>query len=287
MMRLGPLGALRDIPSYPEVSVSVERPGNTLTSLGGKRYAQRAPQGKRSWSLSMRYMTPADLAYLTALATGAIPGPLYLYTDAAAQTNLLPADIAAPGLMGASGLSLPNGSRPPRGRIAAYIGTTTLDAANVTLGVSCDPSVDGQWSAPIPVRPTAAGYRISCWSTAAAESLLVSALDRFGGRTTAGSVTTASAGMSIDGLAGFRGETALTMGGGSTVAFSFALPSNADPAFRVGALRLTEGTAAQDGAWLPGHGVPEVVIDDPEQTLQLVTATRVASNYSITLREVG
>src|SRR5690554_3490365 len=99
-MRLGPVGGLREIPSFPEVSIDIERGGSSFTSVGGKRYEQRSPRASRSWDLSLRLMPPTDLAYLTALADGSIPGPVYLYTDAAAQSNLLPVDIAAPGAMG-------------------------------------------------------------------------------------------------------------------------------------------------------------------------------------------
>src|SRR5690606_41134812 len=121
VMRLGPVGGLREIPSFPEVSIPSERGGSSFTSLGGTRYEQRSMRASRSWDLSLRLMSPTDLAYLTALATGAIPGPHYLYTDSAAQTNLLPADVAAPGLMGVSGLKLPGGDDPARGRVSALV----------------------------------------------------------------------------------------------------------------------------------------------------------------------
>ena len=56
---------------------------------------------------------------------------------------------------------------------------------------------------------------------------------------------------------------------------------------RRGETILATAGAALPDAWLPGQGVPQVVVDDPSETLQLVTAGRIAADYSITLREVG
>lgn len=41
-----------------------------------------------------------------------------------------------------------------------------------------------------------------------------------------------------------------------------------------------------DLTWLPGRGVPQVVIDDPQEVLQMVTAGEVRSDYTVTIREV-
>src|SRR5690606_41062946 len=104
MMRIGPLGGLREIVTFPEVPVAPDRPGSEWRTMSGRRIVQRAPRALRSWSLEFERVPPADLAYLVALASGAVPGPHYLYTEVAARANLLPADIAAPGATGVSGL---------------------------------------------------------------------------------------------------------------------------------------------------------------------------------------
>lgn len=39
--------------------------------------------------------------------------------------------------------------------------------------------------------------------------------------------------------------------------------------------------------WAPGRGVPQVVVDDPTETLQLVTDREILADYTVTIREVG
>lgn len=274
MMRIGPLGGLREVVSFPEVPVEPDRPSSEWRTMSGRRIVQRAPRALRSWSLEFERVPPADVAYLAALASGALPGPLYLYTDAAAQTNLLPADVASPGQMGVSGLLLPDGSHPPRGRVQVLMG----GALASLVGVSSDPSSPGAWSStlPLPLGP----YRLSGWATSAGSVIGWRTVNASGGQVATGTVTAAASSGS------FRGESTVTLSG-AAVGLQLRLVANIAPSRRVGGLRLTAGSTAQSLDWLPGQGVPEVVVDDPSEVLQLVTASRVAADYSITLREVG
>lgn len=273
-MRIGPLGGLREVVSFPEVPVEIERAGSPWTTLGGRRVAQRAPRPLRSWSMDYRLIDPADVAYLTALASGAIPGPLYLYTDAAAQTNLLPADVASPGQMGVSGLLTPEGSHPPRGRVQVLMGGVLASL----VGVSADQTLAGVWSSTLPL--PLGSYRLSGWATSAGSVVQWRTVDASGAQVATSTVTASSSSGS------FRGESTVTLSG-AAVGLQLRLVAHADPARRVGGFRLTAGSTAQSLDWLPGQGVPEVVVDDLSETLQLVTAGRVAADYSVTIREVG
>ena len=273
MMRLGPLGGLREIVTFPEVPVAAERASSSWTTLGGRVVTQRAPRRTRSWSLDFERIPPADIAYLSALASGALPGPTYLYTEVAAQTNLLPADVAAPGQMGVSGLLPPGGVGVARGTVQALMG----GALAGLVGVSCDPSLPGEWTATLPL-PLGA-YRLSGWATSAGSVLIWRTVNLDGDQVATGTVTAASSSGS------FRGEAAVTLSG-AAVGLQVRLPANADPFRRVGAFRLTAGSTAQGLDWIGGEGVPEVVVDDPSQTLQLVTAGRIAADYSVTIRGV-
>ena len=273
MMRIGPLGGLREIVSFPEVPVAPDRPGSEWRTMSGRRIVQRAPRALRSWSLDFERVPPADVAYLSALASGALPGPLYLYTEVAAQTNLLPADVAAPGAMGVSGLLLPDLITPPRGRVQVLMGGALVSLT----GVSCDPALPGVWTATLPL--PLGSYRLSGWATSAGSVLTWRTVDASGSQVATGTVTASSSSGS------FRGESTVTLSG-AAVGLQVRLPADADPFRRVGAFRLTAGSTAQGLDWVGGEGVPEVVVDDPSQTLQLVTAGRVAADYSVTIREV-
>lgn len=260
--RLGPIGALREIPPIAQAGTPVtnERASSSWTTLGGRRIVQRAPRALRTWSLNLgQWRAPADVAYLTALASGAIPGPLYLYTDAAAQTNLLPADLAAPGLMGTTALAPASATLVP----------VDLPGAPAVPMASANRAALG-FSPRIPVLPSTQ-YTLSCWSTGTGSALYVRMFSTSG---TVGSDQHVASG---------SGRRSVTF---TTPSDAVSLSLRAQGTGAISGLRLTQG-ATQDAVWLPGQGVPQVVVDDPAETLQLVTAGRIAADYSITLREVG
>lgn len=217
-----------------------------------------------------QWRDPSDLAYLTALATGAVPGPHYLYTEAAAQTNLLPADIAAPGAMGVSGLKGEGGAALAVGTVLAPVQGALVSVAAVT-----GEAVAGDWSRTIPL-PSGA-YWLACWASAAGSVLAWRSVDAAGTQVSTGTlpaVSSAGTFWAVDGV----------IVSGAAVGVQLRVPAAAG--LRVGAVRLIAGTTPPD-AWLPGQDVPQVVVDDPSETLQLITTGRIAADYSITLREVG
>lgn len=282
--RLGPPGDLRPIPRLVQrgAQVTTERVSNEMRTLNGTRRFQRSPRANRTWSLDLgQWRSPEDLAYLTALADGSIPGPVYLYTESAAQTNLLPTSLASPGAMGMSGLRAADPRMdPPRGLVWARMNNVPTQM----VGVSCDPDEPGAWSDTVYL-PHSDYYSLSVSSTAAGDALHYRKVDLYGDPVgTPYTVTT----QLVPGSAPQVFERGQILGtGGPVVGVQFALPPNPDPFFRVGALRLNSYTSMWAGGWLPGEGVPEVVVEDPQRVLQLLVQGRVASDYSITLKEVG
>src|SRR5690606_17028840 len=154
--------------------------------------------------------------YLTALADGSIPGPVYLYTDAAAQSNLLPVDIAAPGAMGVSGLRLPGGGDPARGRVSALIAGTLTPV----VGVSCDPETTGTWTDVLPL--PLGDYRLSVWATAAEEAIRWRTAKADGSTVASGTITPSAT------SGAFRGQASISVSG-DAAGIRLALPDNADP----------------------------------------------------------
>jgi len=272
---LGPLGDLREVRGVQRgVQVARARASNEFTSLNGHRYIQRGPRGPRSWEVNLgQWLSPEQVAYITALADGTIPGPHYLYSQDAADANLLAVDVASPGAMGVSGLLGPGGGDPARGRVPALVGGVLTSL----VGVNGAPDLEGERTLILPLPP--GEYRLSAWSTAAGVALAWYTVTADYSPVDQGTVTTAAHG------GGFRGQSSITIGGGA-VGLSVALPAMPDPSVYVGALRLTAGST-QSTDWLPGRGVPEVVVDDPGETLQLLAAGEVRSDYTVTLREVG
>lgn len=94
---LGPLGELREVPSFPELEVSTERASSEWLTLGGSRVVQRGRRAHRSWSWGLRLFRPSDLAWFTELASGGVVGPHYLYTSKAAAENLAPPALQVAG----------------------------------------------------------------------------------------------------------------------------------------------------------------------------------------------
>lgn len=275
--RLGPSGDLRPIPRLIQrgAQVASERVSNEMRTLDGTRRFQRSTRANRTWALDLgQWRSPEDLAYLTALADGSIPGRVYLYTESAAQTNLFPVSIASPGAMGVSGLRGVDPTRePPRGRVKAVLN----GALTTMVAVSCDPDMDGAWSET--TRLPLGEYCLSVWSSAAGDALKWRTVDMYGDAVSTGTLTTAAT------AGGFRSQSIITLAGAAE-GLQVALPPNIDPFYRVGALRLTAGLS-QTPEWLPGEGVPEVVVEDPQRTLQLLIPGRIASDYTVTIKETG
>ena len=263
-VRLGPLGGLREVPLVQRgVSVQSSRSESAFVTLGGRRAIQRSAHAARDWSMSLgQWRTPADVAYLTACADGSILGPLYLHTQDAALSNLLPSDVAAPCRMGTVAL----------GSVAGTVSVGMSGGAVPMSGVVQQASV-GAWSAIVPIRQVS--HTLSAWASAAGAAVEWQTVTAAGVQVATGTVTAAAV------TGGFRGSATFTPGA-TAVGVQVRIPAGS---LVVGCLRLTEG--AHDPVWLPGVGVPQVVVGDPQQTLQLVTATEVRSDYTVTIREVG
>lgn len=261
-MRVGPLGGLREVESFPDRKVTTERPEASFVTLGGRRVIQRSARAARSWEQSWRLSSASDVAYLTACADGSIPGPLYLHTQDAALTNLLPSDVAAPGRMGTVAL----------GSVAGTVPVGMAEGVVPMSGVVQQASA-GAWSPIIPVRQVS--HTLSAWASAAGSALSWRTVNAAGAQVATGMLTAAAV------TGGFRASATFTPGA-TAAGVQVCTPAGS---LVVGGLRLTEG--AHDPVWLPGVGVPQVVVGDPQQTLQLATATEVRSDYTVTLREVG
>lgn len=263
--RLGPLGALRAMPSVaPGGTPEVSRASSDLVTLDGALHVQRAPGSSRTWSVQGRLLSPADIAFLTACADGTVPGPLFLYTGDAARTNLLPSDVAAPGRAGTTALGSSLGTVP----VGMPSGVETLTGAvQSTSGA-------GAWSRTVPLLP-GVGYVLSAWGAGIPGPLIEwRTVSTGGGQISTGVVIGSAEGGSL------YGAVAITAGSAAGVQVRLGAGQRT-----VGGLRLTEGE--HDPVWVPGRGVPQVVVADPAETLQLVATSEVLADYSITIREVG
>lgn len=264
---LGPYGALDPIPD-PQAAIATagEIPSSERITLGGVRVVQSAARGPRSWSWTLGpWVDPATVAYLAACASGVVPGPLYLYLWESAQMNLLPDHIASPGLgFGSLG---PTPATVP----------VVLPGAGLTptLGVVSTASA-GPWSQTIPVLPSTT-YTLSAWSTSAGAAVQARRVDATGAAISSTyTVTTAANG------GGFYGSVSIP----GTAAVAGIQVRTGALATNVGGLQLTEGST-QAVQWLPGEGVPQVVVSMPQRTLQLVRAGIIRADVTVTLREVG
>lgn len=262
---LGPLGRLRTVPNpAPAVSTARTRAGSELTTLGGLVYAQRAPRSRAAWEIAHTWCAPDSLAHLAACASGALPGPLYLYTRDAALTNLLPADVAAPCQAGTTAL----------GEVAGTVAVGMPSGVETLTGAIQSATGAGAWSRTVPVLP-GVDYVLSAWGAGIPGPLIEwRTVSTGGGQVSTGVVIGSAEGGSL------YGAVAITAGSAAGVQVRLGAGQRT-----VGGLRLTEGE--HDPVWVPGRGVPQVVVDDPSETLQLVTSTEVLADYSITIREVG
>lgn len=260
---VGPLGRLREVETYPERAVSVERASSAFVTLGGRQYVQRAPRGPRTWEMPWRLVAPDVMALLAAAASGALPGPLYLYTGDAALTNLLPADVAAPCQAGTTSL----------GSVAGTVAVGMPSGVETLTGV-VQQSVVGAWSSVVPVRASTS-YTLSAWASTSGAAVEWRTVTAAGAQVATGTLSAAAV------TGAYRG--AVSIAAGATVAGIQVRTSVGTRT--VGGLRLTEG--AHEAVWMPGRGVPQVVVDDPAETLQLVSGGRVLADYAVTVREVG
>lgn len=262
---LGPLGRLRAVPLVQRGAAGqVSRASATFETLGGRRYVQRAPRGPRDWGLSLgERRDPSVVAHLAACASGALPGPLYLYAMDAALTNLLPADVAAPCQAGTTAL----------GSVAGTVAVGMPSGVETLTGVVQQATV-GAWSAVVPVRASTS-YSLSAWATATGAAVEWRTVTTAGAQVATGTLSAAAV------TGAYRG--AVSIAAGATVAGVQVRTSVGTRT--VGGLRLTEG--AHDAVWMPGRGVPQVAVDDPAETLQLVSGGRVLADYAVTVREVG
>lgn len=88
---MGPVGELRPAPApEPGVSVNATQTTNQWMTLGENRFTQGGKRIHRDWTLSFTWDRPEELAWLAELASGSVPGPIYLYTAKAAVENLAP-----------------------------------------------------------------------------------------------------------------------------------------------------------------------------------------------------
>lgn len=246
--RLGPLGGLRDIPNpTPETVVESSRAETTFPLLGGYVHVQRSPRRARAWRLGHIWQAPELLAYLTACAEGAIPGPLYLHTQDAALTNLLPSDVAAPCRMGTVAL----------GSVAGTV-AVGMPGGTVPMSGVVQQATAGAWSAIVPVRQVS--HVLSAWASAAGAVVEWRTVTAAGVQVATGTVTAAAV------AGGFYGAVSIVPGA-SVAGVQVRLAAGS---LTVGGLRLVEGV-------LPSAGV-EVrrnLASDPRGTALHSTASRI------------
>lgn len=232
---LGPLGRLRPLDLVQRgASAQADRASSSFVTLGGRRFIQRAPAGPRDWSLSLGARRDASLvAHLAACASGALPGPLFLYTGDAARTNLLPADVAAPGRAGSTAL----------GSVAGSVAVGMPSGVESLTGV-VQQATAGAWSASVPLLPDTA-YVLSGWSSAAGAAVEWRTVSAGGVPVASGTLATAA----VDG--GFYGAVEVASGTAAGVQVRLAAGSRT-----VGGLRLVEGVLPTSGTVTRRNLVP-------------------------------
>jgi hypothetical protein len=135
---IGPFGALVEVrsPQRP-LQMKTVRPTSELTLLSGRTVVQRAPGTSRRWTWDFPSGWQEELAALVALEQGVFgPPPWWWYDPMVAYTNMLPPQVASPGLGG----DVPDGAVPA--------GPVEVD------GVRHVAAVEGAWVTPtVPVLP--------------------------------------------------------------------------------------------------------------------------------------
>lgn len=231
---LGPLGGLREVGEVQAgVQVSSSRPSSERVTLDGRRIIQRAPRASRSWALSLgSWRDPSVAAYMSSCASGVFPGPLYLLTAHAAATNMLPANVAAPGAMGLHGLLTSAGLFPAVGTVPVHVaGQGVVPSVGVVQSASA-----GAWSKTVPVRQVP--LVLSAWASAAGAAIEWRTVNAAGGVAQSGGTVSAAA---VAG--GFRGEVAITPSA-TAVGVQVRLAAGSRV---VGGVRLVEGVTRGSG----------------------------------------
>jgi hypothetical protein len=269
--QLGPLGAPIDLLDVAPVQIATERRGRADISLSGRRYVQSATRAPRTWAISRSLVTPAEAAFLAACAQGAISGDLYLLTADAAVMNLLPPHLAAPGARGDTSL----------GPVATSPASVTVTGVGPMVGVA-SAAAAGSWSQTVPVRPSVL-LGLSCWMSAGSS---VAA-----GTTVLQARTVDAAGAELASYSAVTATTSTTSRASVTIlpaatAVGVQVRTSATAGRSITALRLTEGTPAGT-EWVAGRGGAQVVVEDADETLNLISGTTVRSDYAWLLREVG
>lgn len=94
---LGPRGDLREVPSFPDLTTTVERERSVFVALSGRRVAQAAPRPNGAWSWTVPFGSAGEVSWLRELSCGAVVGPFWLYSSTAAAENLAPLGMQATG----------------------------------------------------------------------------------------------------------------------------------------------------------------------------------------------
>lgn len=116
-----------------DLSVARDRTGSTFTSLGGHRYAQRAPIARRSWAVTLTRATPVGIA---ALAAAAEVDDVWLWSDATVNMLASRDCFGTDPAVDCGGLSLPGftGLVEVTGRVRAGVPTTVSLWGSAALG---------------------------------------------------------------------------------------------------------------------------------------------------------
>ena len=245
---LGPLGRLRPLDLVQRgASAQVSRASSSFVTLGGRRFIQRAPAGPRDWSLSLGARRDASqVAHVAACATGALPGPLYLYAGDAARTNLFPADVAAPGRAGSTAL----------GSVLGSVAVGMPSGVESLTGV-VQQAAQGAWSPVVPVRAST-GYVLSGWSSAAGAAVDWRMVSAGGVPVSSGTLSTGA----VEG--GFYGAVEVSSGTAAGVQVRLAAGS-----LTVGGLRLVEGVLPTSGTVTRRNLIPNPSFETASGTVEV------------------
>lgn len=103
---LGPIGGMVPFEYYKGgLDVSADRPVKSIRTLGGRVKVQRGPLSRRTWSVSLDHLNPAELSALTALEMGGTP-PFVFVEPMARVTNLFSPEqsVLMPGTFSGAGV---------------------------------------------------------------------------------------------------------------------------------------------------------------------------------------
>ncbi|NED96442.1 hypothetical protein G1H11_14120 [Phytoactinopolyspora alkaliphila] len=259
---IGPAGAMREVRSPAPMQVSYGRHHHVSRLLSGTHTIQIPPGAPRRWSWEMSWATREELAYLTELEAGLHGGEYYWYDPMALESNMLSAAASMPGTEPQLGWS------PIDGASSAVV------AAPGVL------EVDGTaWSSLVPLLPgrtyTAAVENVDA---SASVDLMLARLDAAGDVIQVDGPASASAGQ--------RAVLTVTVPESTNGASQQLMLLSPTAPCLVSRPQLTETDSAVD--WLPGMGIPRVVVSGVSEIYQMAVAglpTR--SDWSAQLIEVG